>query len=199
MNDVNILSLAVFVLIATFTPGPNNISSASHGLRFGYAATLPYMAGIIAGFYMLMGLCMSFTALLSELLLEYNLFIRILGAGYISWLALKSLGISYSIDAEEAQKSRFSHGFFLQLVNMKAILFGITIFSTFLMPLNGQFSLLLLFVSAFALSTFIAISLWALSGAWIGENLKNEKLQKAVNMVLAASLLFIAVDILDFF
>ena len=46
---VDMLPLISFVIVTTFTPGPNNISSAAMGIAFGYRRTLPYLFGITAG------------------------------------------------------------------------------------------------------------------------------------------------------
>jgi len=194
-SEINLLSLSAFVLITTFTPGPNNISCASHGLRFGYGRTLPYIAGIVSGFLLLMGLCISFAAVLGPFLTRHEALIRGLGAAYISWLAWKSLGIRYTVDSLDDSRSGFAHGFFLQLVNFKAILYGLTIFGTFLMPAQGQTLLLGAFSLLFAAVTLAAVSLWTVSGAWIGEHLKDPRLQRALNVILALSLFFIAFDL----
>ena len=42
MNS-DLFALMSFVIITTFTPGPNNISSASQGVLFGYRKALPYL------------------------------------------------------------------------------------------------------------------------------------------------------------
>ena len=48
----SILSLwFLFVMVTTFIPGPNNISSASIGVRYGYRETLKYLTGIAVGFF----------------------------------------------------------------------------------------------------------------------------------------------------
>lgn len=44
--NIDFFATASFVLITAFTPGPNNISSASMGVLFGYHRTLAYLAGI---------------------------------------------------------------------------------------------------------------------------------------------------------
>ncbi len=199
MMNINFIALTLFVFITTFTPGPNNISCASSGLRFGYRRTLPYLAGIGSGFFLLMLACMSFATLLGEWLQHYEHIIRIAGSLYITWLAWKSLGISYTDeDSGPVSVSSFQNGFWLQMVNPKAILYGLTIFSTFLMPVNGEIGILIFLSLLFTLVTFSAISLWALSGAWIRGNLKSNKLQKILNYLLSAALFAIAVDLTGF-
>lgn len=110
---MNIVSLSLFVIITTFTPGPNNISCASFGMNFGYRKTLPYMMGILSGFLLLMLACAVFSFSLKEYLAQYHHVIRWIGAAYIGWLSRKSFYSSYSAGNAISQPSGFRHGFML--------------------------------------------------------------------------------------
>lgn len=44
---VDLAATATFILVTTFTPGPNNILSASMGAYFGYRRTAPFLFGIV--------------------------------------------------------------------------------------------------------------------------------------------------------
>ena len=43
---IDFIPLVSFVMVTTFTPGPNNISSASMGVLYGYRDTVKYLAGL---------------------------------------------------------------------------------------------------------------------------------------------------------
>ena len=45
-----VLGLAVFALVSSITPGPNNLMLMASGANFGYLRTLPHMAGVVVGF-----------------------------------------------------------------------------------------------------------------------------------------------------
>ena len=45
-----IISLSLFMLVASCSPGPNNIVASYSGFNFGIAKTLPHMIGVIFGF-----------------------------------------------------------------------------------------------------------------------------------------------------
>ncbi len=47
----DIFPLAVYIVVTTFTPGPNNITAASSGAARGFMKTLPYLAGMALGFF----------------------------------------------------------------------------------------------------------------------------------------------------
>ena len=55
--NIDLLPLISFVLITTFTPGPNNMSSAAMGVKHGYPKILHYLLGISAGFFLIMMIC----------------------------------------------------------------------------------------------------------------------------------------------
>ncbi|MBC8504912.1 MAG: LysE family transporter [Anaerolineales bacterium] len=84
---IDFVALTSFALITTFTPGPNNITSASMGVLYGYRKTLSYLWGVTAGFFLVMIL----SSLISTSLLIFypavEKIFRIAGAIYILWLA----------------------------------------------------------------------------------------------------------------
>ncbi len=82
-----VLALISFVIITTYTPGPNNISSASMGVLYGYKRTLPYLFGIILGFFVVLSLCGLLSGFLREKIPAFEQVLRIVGALYILWLA----------------------------------------------------------------------------------------------------------------
>ena len=46
-------ALVLFVFVTAFTPEPNNIMVTASGVNFGFMRTVPHMAGITAGFVVL--------------------------------------------------------------------------------------------------------------------------------------------------
>ncbi len=47
---VDLFSLFAFALVASITPGPNNIMLMASGARFGFVRTVPHISGILVGF-----------------------------------------------------------------------------------------------------------------------------------------------------
>ena len=43
-------SMTTFALATSCTPGPNNIMLTASGVNFGFARSTPHMAGVVAGF-----------------------------------------------------------------------------------------------------------------------------------------------------
>lgn len=182
-------------LIAIFTPGPNNISCTSMGVLHGYKKTLGYILGIVLGFFLLMLLCAFVASTLSLLLPSFEIILRIAGAGYIAWLAVETLRASYFFDLQVQKPLGFWRGLLLQVLNPKAIVYGITIYSTFLLPIRGNISWQIGSALFFAFLVFLATSTWTLFGSAIRRYLNQAIIQKIVNGILAILLLYTAVQL----
>lgn len=193
--NIDIVPLAAFVLIATFTPGPGNITSAAMGMMYGFSRTLPFLGGIVAGYLLIMILCAFLSNSLLHIMPAAEPILRIFGALYILWLAVGTIGTTYQFSKNQTSPMSFKHGFLLQALNPKAIIFGLTIYSTFLSNISGQPLFLTLSTFALATVTFCSVSLWAFTGIQIQSRLRSEKTQKNVNLTLCALLIYCAINL----
>lgn len=192
--DTDFIALVSFILITTFTPGPNNISSASMGILYGYKKSLAYLFGIVTGFFLVMLFC----GWISSGLLIFPAFesiLRVVGALYIIWLAYHTFKASYTFNEDRQVLLGFSKGFFLQLLNPKAIIYGLTLYSTFLAKISTN--PFYLFVSALILGCvgFCAVSTWTLFGATIRTISNRPRINQAINTVLSLLLVYTAVEL----
>ena len=86
-----LLSLTVFALVASATPGPNNLMVMASGAAFGFRRTLPHVAGIAVGFSTMIGAAVfGLGALLETFPWALNI-VRFAGAAWMFWLAWKLL------------------------------------------------------------------------------------------------------------
>ncbi len=113
-----------FILVTTFSPGPNTLSSATMGLIYGYRRSLPYRAGIGTGFFMLMLFCAHISELLLQRFSALQPYLSIIGAAYIVYLALMTLRADLRITGSDQMPLRFANGMVLQFVNVKVIIYG---------------------------------------------------------------------------
>ena len=193
--DIEFIPLMSFVIVTTFTPGPNNISSASMGMSYGYRKTLNYLMGIVSGFFVVMIVCAFLASTLLSILPVAERYLRWIGAGYIIWLAIGILRSKYSMyDSKEAARA-LTKGFILQLFNPKVAVYGLTLYSTCLAPISSRVHYLLFSALLFALIGFAAISAWALFGAVIKEKLKKDVFRKILNTALFLLLVYTAVEL----
>ena len=193
--NIDMVPLISFVIVTTFTPGPNNISSASMGVMYGYKKTFNYLVGIVCGFFLVMIACAYLSSTLLPVIPVAERYLRWIGAVYILWLAIGTLRPSYSFSESDGLPKAFAKGFILQLFNPKVAVYGLTLYTTFLAPISNRLGYLSLSAVSFALTAFVATSTWALFGAVIKEKLKNDLFKKIVNTSLSLLLIYTAIEL----
>ena len=189
------IPLVSFVVVTTFTPGPNNISSASMGIIYGYRQTAAYLVGIAFGFFVVMIGCAYLSSAMLTFFPVVERTLRWIGAGYIAWLAVGILRSDYTSSPSDSARAAFSKGFILQLFNPKVAVFGLTLYTTFLAPISNRIDYLFVSAAAFALTAFAATSTWTLFGATIKRKLKDKRFRQIVNGSLSMLLLYTAVEL----
>ena len=190
--NIDMIPLVSYVIITTFTPGPNNISSAAMGVAYGYRRSLPYLFGIASGFFLVMLAAAYLSSALLRIMPFAEQYLRWIGSAYILYLAISTLRTDYGFSDNGEDASAFTKGFVLQLFNPKVAVYGLTLFSTFLAGITGHLAWLSFFAATFALTALAATSTWALCGAAIRNNLRNEFFRKTVNIVLVLLLFYTA-------
>jgi len=195
LMPANELATLTFVLITSFTPGPSNVSSAAMGALHGYRRTLKYLFGMTSGFLFVMFLCAWISASLLSLLPTFEPLLRYAGAAYILYLAYGILKASYSFDSGAVKPMGFASGFLLQLLNPKLIVYGLTLFSTFLASVSQQPPQMMVALMLLALTAFCAISVWTLFGTIIGTYLRHPRARLVVNGILALLLVYTALNL----
>jgi cysteine/O-acetylserine efflux protein len=193
--SVNISALFSFVLVTTFTPGPNNISSASMGVLHGYKNTLKYLLGIATGFFFVMLLCGWISTTLMKVSPSFETSLRFIGAGYILWLAFETLRASYTFQEKDQSLLGFARGLLLQVLNPKVIVYGLTLYSTFLASITINPAYLVLSALFLTAVAFCATSTWALFGWAIRTYLHQPRIRRLVNLVLSLLLVYTAIEL----
>lgn len=80
-------ALLVFVIVMTFTPGPNNAMLMTTGLNFGFRRGMPHMWGVVLGFtFMVFAVGIGLGAVFQAYPAIYSVF-KYLGAAYLLYLA----------------------------------------------------------------------------------------------------------------
>ena len=182
-----------YVLVTTFTPGPNNILAMTNGLRYGYLKTLRFLAGQTLGFFLVMLLIGLMNVALVSVLPQIKPVLNWLGAGYMLYLAVHILRSKPTAEDEPAQagSNTFRAGLLMQFLNLKVILYGISIFSLFIIPFSQNLLVVSLFAPFLAGVGFLAVSSWAISGDLFRSLVRQHTL--AFNLVMAALLVYTAV------
>ncbi|HVI51720.1 MAG TPA: LysE family translocator [Candidatus Sulfotelmatobacter sp.] len=122
-------AFALLFLVLSYTPGPNMLLAASHGMLFGPKRTIATAAGLIAGLWVWIGVSAAGVgAVLSASPQAFDI-VRWAGSAYMAWLGYKAL-TAPPMDLENGQTEegagvtvlkRASQGLAVSLSNPKAI------------------------------------------------------------------------------
>ena len=188
----NLYPFLTYVLVTTFTPGPNNILSMSHALRYGYRNIQGFLAGMTAGFLCVMLISGLLNVALVSMMPPLRIWLSYLGAAYMVYLAVHiAFSKSQPGSSQPHSLNTFRAGFVLQFVNLKGILYGVTVFSLFITPAFQNPIIVGLFALLLAGIGFAAVSSWALGGNLFRRFL--QKYERAFNLAMGALLIYTAV------
>ncbi|QSO53565.1 LysE family transporter [Alicyclobacillus curvatus] len=191
---MHIVPFLSYVFVTTFTPGPNNIMSMANANKHGFFKTLKFILGVTAGFFVIMLLSSYFNLILFQFIPKIELVMAILGSIYMLYLAIKIVkGKPKSERRGELKSNSFFSGLFLQFINPKVIIYGITAISTFVIPFYKSDLMLMLFSLCLAFVGFVATSCWAVFGAGFQRFLT--KYQTPFNVVMGLMLVYSAISI----
>lgn len=191
---INLAPFLSYVFVTTFTPGPNNIMSMTNANRDGFKKTINFDLGVSAGFFVIMLACSYFNLLLFNLIPKIKIFMSIVGSAYMLFLAYK-IYTSKPVEGKSSNTNinSFSTAFILQFVNVKGILYGLTVASNFIIPYYKTHASLVMFALLLAFIAFVSTVCWALFGALFQKFLS--KYRKAFNTIMSLLLLYSAVAI----
>ncbi|WP_295956291.1 LysE family translocator [Rhodoferax sp.] len=180
-------ALTLFAFVSSITPGPNNLMLLASGLNHGFRATLPHMAGISTGFFILLAAVGLGLGLLFAQVPQLYLVLKWLGAAYLLYLAWGVATAGAPKDADASQPLGFWGAAGFQWVNPKAWVMAVGAFSSYV-PAHSGDALVLGAVAWFAVVGIPAISLWALCGSRLRHWLRIPRYRRFFNGTMAVLL-----------
>lgn len=158
---MSIVAFLSYVIITSITPGPSNILMMNEARRFGFVGSWRFSSGILVGFAVLGIVSGIFTASLYNWIPTVEPYFKIAGAAYLLYLTWQiSLSKGSKKDFKDVQSSFFS-GFIIQLVNVKSILFFLTVLSAFILPFNESLKSILFYLALSIFLGWLALLLWS--------------------------------------
>lgn len=173
MNWQEFTALLVLATAMSFTPGPNTALSTALAANFGLARSLHFVCAVPAGWAILLGLCSLGLGGLVVAMPALRWSVKLLGVGYLVWLAWK---LSRSTRLAQADTARlnvtFWQGAALQFVNIKAWMLALAIVSGWIAGRENpalRFAIVLPVMLAFAFASNFSYALaGSLLRAWLG-------------------------------
>jgi cysteine/O-acetylserine efflux protein len=193
---MNLPAFSMFVVVTTFTPGPNNLMAMSNGLHTGFQRTAKFLGGVFAGFFLVMLVCGSVNFVLMSLLPSLRLWLNLLGAGYMLYLAFHVMTSKPHEEELYEGLNTFKAGLSMQFINPKVILYGVTVFSNFIIPNYQNPIAVLLFSLLLATIGLIASTSWATFGVIFRTFFM--KYARIINIAMGLLLIYTAVASLEF-
>lgn len=189
----SILALVVATSLLLGSPGPAPLALAATSATFGVKNSLPFYFGI------LMGLCVVIIGAilgLSVILSNYpniSLLIKILGAGYLVFIAYK-IGTAPVIQKDgelNSNRPTLIDGFIFNILNPKAYAAFFAIFSQFMIVLPSMSaSYALTAVISFVLAVIIDF-VWVLLGSTLKHYFETEKSARIIRIGFSVLILFV--------
>ncbi|MBX9974561.1 LysE family transporter [Cytobacillus firmus] len=158
---MSILAFLSYVIITSITPGPSNILIMNEARRFGFSGSWRFTAGILAGFAVLGILSGVFTAGLYTLIPVIEPYLKMAGAIYLLCLAWQVGLPERSGEKVSDMKSSFLSGFIFQIINVKSILFFLTVMSAFILPFYHSFQSIVFYLTVAIILGWLALLLWS--------------------------------------
>lgn len=186
-------SFLLYCYIGAITPGPANLTSLAAALRYGRKPALRQWRGIFFGFFVVSMVSVLVTWLLGTMLNAYVGYLAWVGAAYILWMAWHMLRSS-GVEAEDnPDQPTFRRGLFVQLTNVKIMVFCLTALASYVLPYTDSFWWLLGVGLFLPFTGPMANLIWLFAGASLQKLFSRHR--KAVDIVLALSLVACAVSL----
>ncbi|MDP9153024.1 MAG: LysE family translocator [Pseudomonadota bacterium] len=190
----SIAPLALFVTIATLSPGGATTLATASGARFGFIQSTPLLAGIAVG---LGTLAAAAAAGLAGILLaapSLQTGMKVIGSAYLLWLAVKIARSGPPAAGKgNAVPATFVGGACLLWLNPKGWAMALGAAASFAMLSDGLLHLAALLGGAFALAACVSLSIWCAAGVMFARLLKTPRQWRLLNGSMA---LLLAVSII---
>ncbi|MEM6274933.1 MAG: LysE family translocator [Myxococcota bacterium] len=189
----NALALSLFALVASVTPGPNNLMLLASGTNYGFRRTIPHLLGVNLGFTLMLVLVGTGVMQVFRVFPPAFLVLKVLAFGYLLYLAYRVATAEPGFDSTESADTErrpfsFIEAVLFQWVNPKAWTMALTANTTFVDE-PGSVKGLAVLALVFAAMNLPAISLWAVTGVYIRKLLARPVFARTFNVVAALLLL----------
>lgn len=189
------ISMALFALAASISPGPVNVVALSSGAKYGLRSSLRHVLGATVGFVVLL----LFTGFgLHQILQQWPILtdiIRWAGVLFLFYLAWKLTMDDGRLNVgRETRKPSLLHGAAMQWLNPKAWLAAVAGMGAFVA--NGEARLIGIFALIYFVVCYLSVACWAYAGAFLGQYLGSAARVRLFNRCMALLLAGCAVSLL---
>ena len=180
-----LISLLLFGIVASLSPGPNNIMTSYTAFNFGVKKTIPTMLGVIIGWTILVIFLQVGSVIVFQKLEILQKIIRVLGSIYLLFIAYKISFSSIKLKKASPKPVTFLNTFFFQFVNPKSIIIALAAIAMFI---NSQENFVKDSIILTIVFFFMAVgsqAAWCLMGKYLRKFATSDKFIKNFNYTMS--------------
>ena len=180
-----LLSLCLFMLVTSCSPGPNNIVASYSAFNFGLVKTVPHMFGVIFGFTTLVVVMnFGFINIFKKLPILQEV-LKYTGSIFLIYLAFKIAFSKVKSNSSSNNPVKFIETFFFQFLNPKGVIVSIIMVSTYVESGKNFINYSSWVIGVAFFFACFSIIFWTLVGKFLRKFATNEKFIKRFNLVMS--------------
>ncbi|WP_353160672.1 LysE family translocator [Acinetobacter guillouiae] len=191
-----IVSMFIFSLSMSISPGPVNLTILTSSMNYGVKATFAFISGATIGFTLLLAsVCFG----LYQMIVVYPVLldvITILGTVLLLWIGLNILRAKGTVISSQSQDEvkipTFIQGALMQWLNPKAWIAAVA--GTGLFSTGHIHTVLLVFVVIYFVVCYLSLLLWGIAGEKLASFLNTGNRARLFNIVMGLLLILISLE-----
>jgi threonine/homoserine/homoserine lactone efflux protein len=197
MNASELTALLALTTAASFTPGPNTTLSTALAANHGLKRAMTFVCAVPIGWGLLFSLCAGGVGALVVAIPALRLAIKVLGVGYLLWLAYK-IGMASQLSSvdESRLKVTFWQGVMLQFLNIKAWMLALALVAGWIAgkpDATNRFLLMFPILLAYAFASNLAYAaMGSLLREWLQSGNRLAWFNRCMAVVLAMTAAWMA-------
>ena len=180
-----LISLLLFGIAASLSPGPNNIMTSYTAFNFGIKKTVPTMLGVIIGWTLLVILLQISSVIVFQKIEVAQKIIRFFGSIYLLYMAYKISSSSIRSEKISPKPVTFLNTFFFQFVNPKSIIIALAAISMFINPQENFIKDSIILTTIFFFMAVGSQIAWCLMGKYLRKFATSDKFIKNFNYTMS--------------
>ena len=180
-----LISLLLFGIAASLSPGPNNIMTSYTAFNFGVKKTIPTMLGVIIGWTILVIFLQVGSVIVFQKLEILQKIIRVLGSIYLLFMAYKISFSSIKLKKASPKPVTFLNTFFFQFVNPKSIIIALAAIAMFINPQENFIKDSIILTTIFFFMAVGSQAAWCLMGKYLRKFATSDKFIKNFNYTMS--------------
>ncbi len=180
-----LISLLLFGIAASLSPGPNNIMTSYTAFNFGIRKTLPTMLGVIIGWTLLVIFLQIGSAIIFQKFEIIQKMIRFFGSIYLLYMAYKISYLSIRTENMSPKPVTFLNTFFFQFINPKSIIIALAAISMFINPNENFIKDSIVLTIVFFFMAVGSQAAWCLMGKYLRKFATSDRFIQNFNYTMS--------------